>query len=490
MMWNDLLKHLTVRSRGGEGNPAIADVTCDSRTAAKGSLYVSIPGFKVDGDTFIADAAAKGAVAVLSQRPQKNCPVVWAQIDNTRKNLGLLSRLVWGIDCTGTACVGITGTNGKTTTAHLFLTLLSQVHGERDVWMFGTIRYVAAGRTQQAHNTTPEAAEILRAIHEAKKKPRALVMEVSSHSLALDRVAGIEYDAAIFTNLTQDHLDFHSSMEDYYQAKKLLFTQYLKTGGRAVINIDDPYGRRLASELGKTPCVTFGRSETADVRIVSWRCDWSGTSVEIDTAGKLFSFSSRLAGFFNVYNMTALVAGAQALSIGMDTVTACFAATTTVAGRLERVEIAAQFSVFVDYAHTPDALKNVLSTVRELTKGKLLCVFGCGGDRDRKKRPLMAAAVAQNCDEAIVTSDNPRTEKPEAIVAGILAGMPLDFPHLVIIDRREAIRKSLGLARPGDCIVIAGKGHEDYQEIFGARHHFDDKEEVAAAFKELGSHGA
>jgi UDP-N-acetylmuramoyl-L-alanyl-D-glutamate--2,6-diaminopimelate ligase len=174
----------------------------------------------------------------------------------------------------------------------------------------------------------------------------------------------------------------------------------------------------------------------------------------------------------------------------MDTVTACFAATTTVAGRLERVEIAAQFSVFVDYAHTPDALKNVLSTVRELTKGKLLCVFGCGGDRDRKKRPLMAAAVAQNCDEAIVTSDNPRTEKPEAIVAGILAGMPLDFPHLVIIDRREAIRKSLGLARPGDCIVIAGKGHEDYQEIFGARHHFDDKEEVAAAFKELGSHGA
>ena len=489
MMWNELLKTCVVKSTGGEGNPAITDVICDSRKAISGSLYVSIPGYKVQGDAYINDAVAKGACAVLSQNPQPQCPVAWAQIDNPRKSLGRVSRLVWGIDLFNIMCVGITGTNGKTTTAHLFKTLLSGLFGEREVWMFGTIRYVAQGKTQPAHNTTPEAAEIFRDMHEAGEPPSAIVMEVSSHSLALDRVAGLEYDAALFTNLTQDHLDFHPTMEDYYQAKKLLFTQYLKKTGRAVINIDDAWGKRLATELGAAPCVTFGTSESAEVRIVKWHCGWNETALTADIHGKRYSFSSRLAGFFNVYNMAALIAGAHALSIPMNRVALSLAAATTVAGRMERVEIDARFSVFVDYAHTPDALKNVLSTARELTSGKLICVFGCGGDRDRKKRPLMAEAVAKNCDEAIVTSDNPRTEKPEAIIGEILAGVPLDFPHLVIVDRKEAIRKSLSLARPGDCIVIAGKGHEDYQEIQGVRHHFDDKEEVIGAFGELSSHG-
>ena len=241
MTWNDLTAQLSVRRRGA-GDPVVTDVTCDSRTAGPGSVYVSIPGFKVHGDTFIKSAVDKGASAVLSENPQPGCPVAWAQIENARKVLGIASRAVYGIDLSKIRCVGITGTNGKTTTAHLVQALLSLVAGRDAVWMFGTIRYYAAGKIEAAHNTTPESAEIFRDLAKADKKPAAIVMEVSSHSLALNRVAGLLFDCALFTNLTQDHLDFHASMEDYYQAKKMLFTDYLKPNGSAVINTDDPYG--------------------------------------------------------------------------------------------------------------------------------------------------------------------------------------------------------------------------------------------------------
>jgi UDP-N-acetylmuramoyl-L-alanyl-D-glutamate--2,6-diaminopimelate ligase len=490
MMWNDLLKQIPFESRGGAGNPAVIDVTGDSRACVPGSLYVSIPGFKVHGDTFIRQAIDKGACAVLSENNQNAdaCGVVWAKTVPTRKYLGLASRLVYGIDLSGIVCVGITGTNGKTTTAHLFRTLLSQNHAAGDVWMFGTIRYYTDGASEAAHNTTPEAAEIFRDIHSAQRAPEAIVMEVSSHSLSLDRVTGFSYDCAVFTNLTQDHLDFHKTMEAYYQTKKSLFTGHLKDQGKAVINIDDAYGKRLAAELPEDRVVTFGKATGADVCIVNSQCSWSGTEIDITVKGTAFHFASKLAGSFNVYNMTALCAGAHALGLGMDLVQNCFEKIDTVPGRLEKVTLDAPYSVFVDYAHTPDALENVLSTASKLTRGRLVCVFGCGGDRDKSKRPLMAQAVARHADEAIVTSDNPRSEKPEAIVDDILAGVPLDFPHQICIDRREAIRKALRLARPSDCIIIAGKGHEDYQEINGVRHHFDDREEVILAFKELHSH--
>jgi UDP-N-acetylmuramoyl-L-alanyl-D-glutamate--2,6-diaminopimelate ligase len=483
MMWNDLTAILAVRAKGGAGNPAITDVTCDSRMVGPGSLYVSIPGFKVNGDTFIKAALDKGACAVISENPQPDCPVAWAQIDNTRRNLGIISRQVLGIDLDDIEMVGITGTNGKTTTAHLFRTLFLQTLPEAGVWMFGTIKYYAGGKSEAAHNTTPEAAEIFRDMRSAGK-PAAIVMEVSSHSLSLDRVSGLAFNCGIFTNLTQDHLDFHSSMEDYYQAKKLLFTQYLKPGASAVVNIDDPYGKRLAMELAGKPVVTFGHAPEARVRIIGSQCDWDKTHIDLTMDGRVESFTCALAGFFNVYNMTSLVAGAVALGISMDTVRTCFAAVTTVPGRMDRVPLAAPYSVFVDYAHTPDALVNVLSTVKKLTRGRLICVFGCGGDRDRKKRPLMGQAVAENADEAVVTSDNPRSEDPHMILRDVLAGMPLDFPHVSIVDRREAIRKALSIARAGDCVVVAGKGHEDYQEIKGVRHHFDDREEVQKAFSE------
>jgi UDP-N-acetylmuramoyl-L-alanyl-D-glutamate--2,6-diaminopimelate ligase len=278
-------------------------------------------------------------------------------------------------------------------------------------------------------------------------------------------------------------------MENYYQAKKRLFIDFLKKDGCCVVNIDDPYGRRLVQEIGGRHRVTFGKSAGADVRIIDAECSWDGTTIELDARGKRLRIASALRGCFNVYNMTGLCAGAVALSFDEKGIERAFASVETVEGRMDRVMLDAPFSVIVDYAHSPDALVNILQTSRPLTKGKLICVFGCGGDRDRTKRPLMGKAVADFSDEAVVTSDNPRSERPESIIEEILAGMPLDFPHRVIADRRQAVRKAMEIARPGDCVVIAGKGHETYQEIKGVRYPFNDRDIAVEMYKAIKKNG-
>jgi UDP-N-acetylmuramoyl-L-alanyl-D-glutamate--2,6-diaminopimelate ligase len=276
-------------------------------------------------------------------------------------------------------------------------------------------------------------------------------------------------------------------MESYYQAKKRLFTEYVKANGCMAVNIDDPWGKRLKDEIVSGKCISYGQSEGADVRILSWHCDWDGCRVDVLVDGNKITFASSLRGFFNVYNMTALIAGGIGCGATVKQIQDTFATIRTVPGRMDRVPLDAPFSVIVDYAHTPDALLNILQTSRPLTRGKLICVFGCGGDRDKTKRPIMGSVVAANCDEAFVTSDNPRSEKPYKIAEDILAGIPLDFPHMTIIDRQEAIRAALISAKEGDCIVIAGKGHEEYQEIQGVRHHFNDKEIVKELYKPIGN---
>jgi UDP-N-acetylmuramoyl-L-alanyl-D-glutamate--2,6-diaminopimelate ligase len=406
------------------------------------------------------------------------------QVDNPRETLGIAAQCVFGEVPAETTFVGITGTNGKTTTAYLFQNLLGKLFGQSSAWMYGTIKYSAGQTEVPASRTTPESADIFRAIGSAAVKPKAVIMEVSSHALALDRIAGLCFDIAVWTNLTQDHLDFHHTMEEYYQAKKRLFTEYLAGQGCAVINIDDPWGKRLSGELAAVRQVTFGESADAHVRILSSESGADATHLSVSVDGAPVQLRSSLAGRFNAYNMAALTAGAHALSIDMEIVRESFSAMKTVPGRMQRVDLAADFSVFVDYAHTPDALDNVLASVRALTRERLLCVFGCGGDRDRTKRPLMGRAAALHCDEAIITSDNPRGEKPEDIIRDIVHGVPLDFPHVVIVDRREAIKAVLSRARSGDCIVIAGKGHESYQEIRGVRKHFDDAHAVRELFSE------
>ncbi|MDR0305389.1 MAG: UDP-N-acetylmuramoyl-L-alanyl-D-glutamate--2,6-diaminopimelate ligase [Chitinispirillales bacterium] len=490
MKFSELLSISGVKiiHRGGsEIDPVVSDIVYDSRLVKPGSVFVAVPGLKVDGDTFIISAIRAGAVAVISQNCQKTLTEApWAVVSDAREAAGVLGRTLWNVDISTFTSVGITGTNGKTTTAHLFKTLFDKVVGKEYSWMFGTIENSLGVNKISASHTTPESLDLFRYIDQAELNPKSLCMEVSSHSLALKRVAGMKYDLAVWSNLTQDHLDLHGSMEEYYGAKKLLFTQYLKQGGRGVINIDDSYGRRLWQELrSQISLMTYGGSEDAQVRITDYKCDWDGCRVTITFDGQELKFESALRGFFNVYNMTALISGALALGIDHNVISDAFRQVSTVSGRMDKVDIDAPFTVVVDYAHTPDALVNVLKTSRDLTQGRLICVFGCGGDRDKTKRPVMAGAVAENCDQTVITSDNPRSEKPRAIINDIVKGMPLDFPHIVIEDRREAIRCALRSARSGDCVVIAGKGHEAYQEINGVRHHFDDRETVLEIYKEM-----
>ncbi len=485
MKWSELIRSIKVEQAGGTSDPQVSDVAYDSRKVTAGSVYVAVPGFKVHGDSFIGEAISRGASAVISENPQLECGVPWIQVKEPRKVLGELARKVWGLKLYNTTMIGITGTNGKTTVAHLFRRLLGETRRESNVWMLSTVGYYLGDAWIEPMNTTPESSDVFRMMGQAKTKPSSLVMEVSSHALELNRVAGFSYDLAVWTNLTQDHLDFHQTMGEYYQAKKKLFTRYLKSRGKGVINVDDPWGSRLARELENVKKVTYGTSHTADVRIANWKCDWNGSEMDVICRGEIFHFNSRIYGQFNIYNMAALIAGAVALGIDLKRVKKVLKGFEQVTGRMERVDIEAPFSVVVDYAHTPDALENVLRTMQGLTKGRVLCVFGCGGDRDKGKRAKMADAVVKNSTEAVITNDNPRGEEPRAIIDDILEGIPLDFPHWVIVDRKEAIAKAMQLARPGDSILIAGKGHEDYQEIKGVRHHFSDRETVADIFNDF-----
>lgn len=469
-------------ARGGSGNPEVVDIVYDSRNVRPGALYVAIPGTKVHGDSFIPDALTRGAVAILSDNPHPELTVPWVHAGAIRTAPGMLAQTLWRVNTAAMQLVGITGTNGKTSIAHLFEELFLGNLPREAVWMFGTISYHLGGKVTEALHTTPETLDIVRLMGNAEHAPQVVVMEVSSHALTLDRVGGLGFDVAVLTNITQDHLDFHDNMENYYQAKRRLFTTYLKTGGIAVVNIDDPYGRRLAAEDGNETWMTYGTSEDARVRLASWACDWDGCRMSVEYKGKTTSYTSSLCGFFNSANMTALVAGALGIGYGAELIQRAFDKIQTVPGRMERVAVDAPFSVVVDYAHTPDALENVLRAAEEMTSGRLICVFGCGGDRDRTKRPRMGSSVALYCDEAFVTSDNPRSEKPQDIINAIVEGIPLDFPYHTIADRHKAIFAALREARAEDCVVIAGKGHETYQEVAGVKHHFDDKEVVYEYF--------
>lgn len=483
--WLEVKQAIDIIGQGGEGNPDVTDITFDSRLVTPGAVFVAIPGFKAHGDSFILAALKKGSAAVVSENPHPELTVPWIQVSDPRLALGLLGKTLWNVDFQKITMVGVTGTNGKTTTASLYHTLFRVLHGLQYSWMFGTIAYSLGKTMIDAPHTTPEASDILRYIGTAQQRPKAVSMEVSSHALTLHRVAGFLFDIAVWTNLTQDHLDFHGTMEAYYTAKKKLFTAHMKKDGIAVVNSDDAWGQRLIKELDGIAVVTYGRSEQATVRVVDAACTWTQTEVGLVYRNKEMRFKSCLAGAFNVYNMAALIAGALAKGISQKEIQDSLQVMHAVAGRMERIPVPFDFPVVVDYAHTPDALVNMLTTARNLTKGRLICVFGCGGDRDKTKRPLMAEAVARCSDEAIVTSDNPRTERPEKILEEITQGIPLDFPHMVIADRREAIRMALTMGTEGDCVVIAGKGHETYQEIKGKRYHFDDREVVRELSREL-----
>jgi len=452
-----------------EGAPdvEITGLAYDNRAVTPGTLFFCVPGFKADGHDFAPDAVERGAAALVVQRPL-DLGVPEVRVDDVRAAMADVAARFYGDPTRELRVVGVTGTNGKTTTTFLIRSILDAAGMQ--CGLLGTVTSVVGGRREEVVRTTPEAVElqgIFRRMLDAGD--RAAAMEVSSHALELHRVDGVHFSARVFTNLTQDHLDFHPTMEDYYAAKRMLFE---REGGASIVNVDDGYGRRLAGEI--PDAITFG-IESADAH-------YRATDVEFDTLGSRFTcrtpegevpVATPLPGLFNVSNALAALAAAHAHGVPLGLAAQALAGAERVPGRFEPVDEGQGFAVLVDYAHTPDSLENVLRAARAITKGRLHVVFGAGGDRDTAKRPLMGRAASDHADRAIVTSDNPRSEDPEAIVDQVMAGTHGDVEREV--DRRRAIQRAIETARDGDVVVIAGKGHEQGQEFeHGRKEPFDD----------------
>ncbi|MBS1870610.1 MAG: UDP-N-acetylmuramoyl-L-alanyl-D-glutamate--2,6-diaminopimelate ligase [Actinobacteria bacterium] len=465
------------------GETEITGLAYDNRRVAPGTLYFCVPGFTRDGHEFAPDAVARGAAALVVERPL-GLGVPEVVVPSARAAMGPAAARFHGDPTAGLDVVGITGTNGKTTTAFLVRALLEAAG--RQCGLLGTVTAFVGGVERPVERTTAEAIDLQRDFRAMRDGGDvACAMEVSSHALVLGRADAIHFAVAVFTNLTQDHLDFHATMEDYFAAKRRLFEAGPRT---AVVNVDDPYGRRLAQELPEAVTVALDRDAT--YRATDVESDFAGSSFTALTPEGPIALRTPLPGRFNVSNVLGALAAVRALGVPLAQIAAALPQAGRVPGRFEPVDEGQPFAVLVDYAHTPDSLENVLAAARPLTEGRLLCVFGCGGDRDRGKRPLMGEIAARLADRTIVTSDNPRSEPPEAIVAEILAGVPAELIRLspsghrergpagdvtVDVDRRAAIKLALAEAQPGDVVVIAGKGHEQGQEVAnGEKLPFDD----------------
>ncbi len=456
-----------------------------------GSLFLCVPGFKADGHDFAADAVARGAVALVCERPL-GVGVSELVVESVRVAAAQLAAAFHGHPTRELDVVGVTGTNGKTTTAFLVRDVLEAAG--RQTGLLGTVESVVGGRTEPVERTTPEAVDLQATFRRmVASGDAACVMEVSSHALELHRADAIDFDCAVFTNLTQDHLDFHGTLDEYFAAKRMLFAPRAGNPPRAAaINVDDPWGRRLAQELidlGVTPTATFGLGEPAGYRAVRVRFGVDGSTFVCVTGEREIEISLPLTGLFNVYNALAAIAACASIGIDLDTIARGLAAAGQVPGRFEAVDEGQPFTVLVDYAHTPDSLANVLEAARELLAqsehgdGRLICVFGAGGDRDRDKRPKMGAAARRLADHVIVTSDNPRSEDSHAIITAIVEGaeqVPAterSSSLAVEPDRRAAIAAALAAAEPHDIVLIAGKGHEQGQELeAGRKIPFDDRQ--------------
>jgi UDP-N-acetylmuramoyl-L-alanyl-D-glutamate--2,6-diaminopimelate ligase len=451
----------------GAGSLEVRRLAYDNRDVAPGTLFFCVPGFTRDGHEFAPDAVARGAVALVVER-SLGLGVPEIAVESVRAAMAPAAAAFYGDPTATLETVGVTGTNGKTTTAFLTRALL-EADG-RQTGLLGTVKSVIGGREHEVERTTPEAIDLQRTFRAMLEGgDSACVMEVSSHALALHRADAIHFAAAIFTNLTQDHLDFHPTMEAYFAAKRGLFTDARPR--HVIVNVDDRYGARLAGEL--PGALTFALDRPATYRAKDVHTGLTGSRFLVETPDGRLPLSSPLRGRFNVYNVLGALAAARALGVPAETCAEAIAVAGQVPGRFQTVDAGQPFAVLVDYAHTPDSLENVLRAARALTEHRLHVVFGCGGDRDRGKRPLMGAIARRLADRVIVTSDNPRSEDPEAIIDEILAGSGHEVEHHP--DRREAIARALADAEPGDVVVIAGKGHEQGQEFAGGRKlPFDD----------------
>lgn len=464
------------------GNPEIniSDIRYNSRQIKPGDLFVAVKGYQTDGHKYIAAAAAAGATAVVVES-EEDVPaeLTVVKVADSRKALALLADGFYRHPSQKMTMVGVTGTNGKTTTTHLIAAIWEKAGIKPGV--IGTIHNRIGDRVLPVTNTTPESLDLQRLLVQmAEEEVKAVAMEVSSHALSLHRVAAVDYNVAVFTNLTQDHLDFHGNMDEYLMAKSALFQKDIQY---AVINGDDPVAGQL-TKVSRGKVYTYGIDQRVDVKARDIQITPRGVRFTIDSPWGEQHLKLKLTGRFNVYNALAAYTVGMALGHRTEDVKSALEEVAGVAGRFELVDRGQEFAVIVDYAHTPDSLENILTTARQFTTGRLITVFGCGGDRDRTKRPIMGEIAARYSDLAVVTSDNPRTEAPDKIIQDVLEGvnrMATPEQYLVLPDRREAIHQAVDLARKGDVVVIAGKGHEDYQIIGSTKIHFDDREVVAEA---------
>ena len=484
-----LIRNTTVVSVTGNTEIPITGLSCDSRSVTEGDLFFVLQGSKVNGSHYVHDAIAQGAVAVVSGEDLSGINVPIVRVPVAQEALADIAAAFYGHPSSSLAVAGVTGTNGKTTTAWIIRHLCDTVG--RPCGLVGTIKYILPGIIEEASRTTPGAIELQRMLATMRDGGfRAAALEVSSHALVQQRVRGVEFDAAIFTNLTQDHLDYHGTMEEYFEAKRTLFTalgaQKVKKG-RAIINSDDRYGHRLLDKITGVPVVTYGQGSNCNFRASNIQHSGTGTVFRLDATGRSYLVRTPLIGLFNVYNTLAALAAASAMGLELRRAVAAAVTIPQVPGRLERVPAHRNFQSFVDYAHTPDALENVLKSLRQLNPSRIITVFGCGGDRDHSKRPLMAAAAERYSDKVIVTSDNPRSEDPLAIIRESETGL-LGTGHESFVDRESAIRRAVELAGPNDIVLVAGKGHESYQETTAGRHPFNDVSVTARAManKEFG----
>jgi UDP-N-acetylmuramoyl-L-alanyl-D-glutamate--2,6-diaminopimelate ligase len=455
---------MTLRDLMGRGAPEveISALAYSSSSVTPGALFFCVPGFTSDGHDFAPDAVERGAAALVTQR-RLDLGVPEVVVEDVRAAMGPAAARFYGDPTSKLDVVGITGTNGKTTTAFLVRHLLEAAG--RQTGLLGTVKRVVGGVEEDVERTTPEAIDLQATFRRMLDAgDRAVAMEVSSHALELGRVSGIRFAARVFTNLTQDHLDFHETMDAYFAAKRRLFDE---PGATSVVNVDDEHGRRIAAEVD---AVTFGIEHEADYRARDIEFDFAGSRFTLDTPDGPVEVESPLPGLFNVLNVVGAIAAVR--SLGVDEIP--LEGFERVPGRFEPVDEGQDFGVLVDYAHTPDSLENVLRTARELTGGRLHVVFGAGGDRDPTKRPLMGRAAREHADRLLVTSDNPRNEEPEAIIDQVMEGAGPDAERDA--DRRRAIGRAIAEAEPGDVVVIAGKGHEQGQEFErGRKEPFDDR---------------
>lgn len=482
MLLKDLTSIIEHEYVNGDQNAEISGIAYDSRRVKPGDLFVCIKGFKVDGHEFISQAIGQGAAAVIVEKEVEDVKVPMIKVKNSRRALALISAAFFSNPSSKFKLIGVTGTNGKTTTTYLIKTILEQ--GGSKVGLIGTNQNMIGDKVLPAERTTPESLELQQLFSDmVKEKVDYVVMEVSSHSLELNRVDGCNFEIGIFTNITQDHLDFHVTMENYLKAKTTLFKRCKK----GIINIDDSSSEYILNN-GTCEMITFGIDKEADIHAKDIEISEKGVKFDVDTPYGSKFIELGIPGRFSVYNALGSIGACLALGISLEQIQQGLKQAKGVPGRAQIVETGKDFTVLIDYAHTPDGLENILNTVNGFAKGRVVTLFGCGGDRDKTKRPIMGEIAGKLSDFCIITSDNPRTEDPLQILNHIEEGIKkTDCSYVVIENRFEAIKYALENAKKDDVIVLAGKGHETYQILKDRVIHFDEKEIVESILREAGN---